>query len=92
MNLFIVVSTLFSQVFHLNIIMFYYPVMVLVMVGTILSCIFDILSSKKLPIGIIVLIIISILILIAFFVSPHNTERLSKNTIRFLYYGVYQHQ
>lgn len=83
MNLFIVVSTLFSQVFHLNIIMFYYPVMILVMVGTILSCIFDILSSKKLPIGIIVLIIISILILIAFFVSPHNTERLSKNTIRF---------
>ncbi|GGG95863.1 O-antigen ligase family protein [Staphylococcus pragensis] len=83
MNLFIVVSTLFSQVFHLNIIMLYYPVMILVTVGTIGYCIFNILLSKKLPIGVIVLLTISILILIAYFVSPHNSERLSKNTIRF---------
>lgn len=83
MNLFIVVSTLFSQVFHLNIIMLYYPVMILISTLTALYCILNIFLSKKIPLGVIILIIITTLILIAFFISPYNSERLAKNTVRF---------
>lgn len=83
MNLFIVVSTLFKQTFHIPIDKFYYPTMVLIAIVTILYSLIDIIKTKKLPIGIIILTLLVSLIFIAFAISPHNSEKLSENNIKF---------
>ncbi|MBI5972999.1 O-antigen ligase family protein [Staphylococcus caledonicus] len=83
MNLFIVVSTLFKQTFKLPIDSFYYPIMVLIAVLTILYALVDIVKTKKMPIGFALLLLIVALIYIAYVISPHNNEKLSENNLRF---------
>lgn len=83
MNLFIVVSTLFKETFKLPIDTFYYPIMVLIAGVTILYALFDIVKTKKIPIGFALLLLVIALIFIAFVISPHNNEKLSENNLKF---------
>lgn len=83
MNLFIVVSTLFKQTFHLPIDSLYYPLMVLIALITILYALVDIIKTKKLPLGLICLILVVSLLYISYVISPHNGEQLSQNNIMF---------
>lgn len=83
MNLFIVVSTLFKQTFHLPIDSLYYPTMVLIAVITILYALVDIIKTMKLPLGLMLLILVVSLIYILYVISPHNGEELSQNNLKF---------
>ncbi|BGE81400.1 O-antigen ligase family protein [Staphylococcus petrasii] len=83
MNLFIVVSTLFKETFHIPIEPLYYPTMVIIAIITILYALVDIIKTLKIPMGFALLILIVVLMFIAFVISPHNNEKLSENNIRF---------
>ncbi len=83
MNLFIVVSTLFKETFKLPIDSLYYPIMVLIAALTILYAIFNVFKTKKMPIGFALLVFLVLLIFVAYFISPHNNEKLSENNLKF---------
>ena len=83
MNLFIVLSGLMKQFFRIPIEAIYYPSQILIALVTGLFVLVQIFKTKKVPLGLLVLIATLVVIYSSYFFSQHNDEKLAKNTIIF---------
>ncbi|QDX00087.1 O-antigen ligase family protein [Staphylococcus chromogenes] len=83
MNLFIVLSGLMKQFFRIPIEVLYYPSQVLIAVVTGLFVLVQMFKTKKVPLGLLLLLATLVLIYSSYFFSPHADEKLAKNTIIF---------
>ncbi|UXU57625.1 O-antigen ligase family protein [Staphylococcus agnetis] len=83
MNLFIVLSGLMKQIFQIPIETFYYPSQIIIALITGLYVLIHISKTKRIPLGVIILVGILFLIYASYFMSPHNDEKLATNTVIF---------
>lgn len=83
MNLFIVVSTFMKEVLNIPIDYLYYPAMVLIAFCTILYTLYRVLVTRKLPIGILIVLLIAIFYVTIYNMSPYKSDKLPENNIMF---------
>ncbi|WP_415409366.1 O-antigen ligase family protein [Staphylococcus agnetis] len=83
MNIFIVLSGLMKQFFQIPIETLYYPSQILVALITGLYVLVHTFKTKRIPLGLLMLIAVLILVYASYFFSPFSHEKLAQNTILF---------